>query len=133
MCHEDACKPDISKQTGLKTFWHLLSKKALTYLLSRNQNTLCTYSGLDIIKRWIEQSVIFFHIWNTKYVLCIAIYCVVCAPVSVDSVSVNLQTLRFNDAGVKKIVFSDNLANAEGRKKDSKTVVNSHVGLFACN
>ena len=56
-----------------------------------------------------------------------------CAPVSVDSVSVNLQTLRFNDAGVKKIVFSDNLANAEGRKKDSKTVVNSHVGLFACN
>ena len=56
-----------------------------------------------------------------KYKICtIAIYCVVCE-------------MRFNDAGVKKIVFSDNLANAEGRKKDSKTVVNSHVGLFACN
>ena len=42
--------------------------------------------------------------------------------------------LQFNDAaGVKKIVFWDKLANAEGRKKDSKTVVNSHVGLFACN
>ena len=41
--------------------------------------------------------------------------------------------LRFNDAGVKKIVFWHNLANAEGRKKDSKTVVNSHVGLFASN
>ena len=42
--------------------------------------------------------------------------------------------LQFNDAaGVKKIVFRDKLANAEGRKKDSKTVVNSHVGLFACN
>jgi hypothetical protein len=42
--------------------------------------------------------------------------------------------LQFNDAaGVKKIVFRDKLANAEGRKKDSKTVVNSHVGLFACS